>query len=323
MKIYVSLHPRSIGGGSNTFAGLFKKWAKKRGDKIVRNIEQAELAIIVAHLADENELIRGKRKGCRIIHRLDEFFEQNESDARRKKHSKIISLNRHADITVFQSRFVCENVYPHIQPQHYRIIHNGSDPEKFYPGKESGNYIGHVTWGIDTKKRLDLLYEFVRKHPREQFILIGRQKESQYDFDLPNVRAVGKVRRWKLPKYFRMMKFLYYPSEKDPCPNSVVEAILSGVPVCYNDDGGTSELVKGETEQELQEPQTIINGEIEASQVSPEDKICGLPLDGAEAMMKDLEYFRNNCLNRADLHFYKVYEKYHKAGLAELGNSLK
>jgi glycosyltransferase involved in cell wall biosynthesis len=278
----LSVRPKSIGGGSNTFAGLFKKWAKKRGNKIVRNIERADLAIIIAHLADQDDLIRAKQNGCHIIHRLDEYFEENESDARRKKHSKIISLNRHADITVFQSRFVCENVYPHIEPRQYRIIHNGSDPEKFYPAKETGKYIGHVTWGIDSKKRLDLLYEFIGKHPQEQFLLIGRHKESSIDFNLPNVQWVGKVPRRKMPRYYRKMKLLYFPSEKDPCPNTVVEAILSGVPVCYNPDGGTPELVKD----------------------------CGESLDSVDLLRANLQTYRERCFFRKELHFDNVFEQY-------------
>jgi len=315
LKIYLSVRPKSIGGGSNTFSGLFKKWATKQGDKIVRNIEKSELAIIIAHLADEDELARGKKSGCRILHRLDEYFEDNESDTRRKKHAKIINLNRYADVTVFQSRFVCNNVYPHIKPRHYRIIHNGSDPERFYPGRETGKFIGHVTWGIDTKKRLDLLHDFIRKHPREHFLLVGRHKESRYDFDLPNVRAVGKVHRWKMPKYFRMMKFLYFPSEKDPCPNTVIEAILSGIPVCYNDDGGTSELVTGETGFELVESKNNTDGKKQTSRIYWEGKPCGLPLDRVEEMIKHLDYFRNNCTKRTDLHFCGVYKAYLMIGL--------
>lgn len=309
MKIYLSKKPKSFGGGSNTFSWLFKKWAKRKGDKVVRNINKADLAIIIAHLADKNEIAAAKQRGCYIIHRLDEYFEKNEDEFRRDKHEKIIQLNRYADVTVFQSRFVFNNVYPFIKPKNYRIIHNGSDPEQFYPAKETGIYIGHVTWGIDTKKRLDLLYEFIEQHPDEQFLLVGRHKGSPFDFNMPNVRIIGKIRRKKMPKYFRMMKLLYFPSEKDPCPNTVVEAILSGVPVCYNSEGGTSELVKGQP-CNMVEKRREERGVMRVGDELGENKVCGLPLEDVEELLSDLGPFRANCLKREDLHFERVFEEY-------------
>ncbi len=308
MKIYLSKRPKSIGGGSNTFSWLFRKWAKQNGHKICWKIANSDLAIVIAHFGEEDEIRKTKGKGSYIIHRLDEYFEPNEDDARRRKHEKIIQLNRFTDLTVFQSRFVFDNVYPYIKPKKYRIIHNGSDPDLFYPAKEVGRYIGHITWGVDTKKRLDLLYEFIKRHPHETFLLIGRHKESAFDFNLPNVRLIGKVRRGKVPKYFRMMKLLYFPSEKDPCPNAVIEAILSGIPVCYNPDGGTSELVNGLTRNMLD----VREGEnsIERESVVEEHMVCGLPLAHADDMLRNLEPFRVNCLRRKDLHFSTVFDQY-------------
>ena len=310
LKIFLSNRPKSFGGGSNSFSWLFKKWANKKGYKIVRRIKKSDLAIIIAHLADENEIAEAKQKGCYIIHRLDEYFEKNEDEVRRNKHEKIIRLNQYADVTIFQSRFVFNNVYPFIKPKKYCIIHNGGDPEQFYPAKEAGTCIGHVTWGIDTKKRLDLLYEFIKKHPNEQFLLVGRHKESPFDFNLPNVRIIGKVHRKKMPKYFRMMKFLYFPSEKDPCPNTVVESILSGVPVCYNEDGGTAELVTGQAYANESDIKLNNKTERARNEEGGEKMVCGLPLNQADEMMQDLLSFRNNCNARADLHFDRTFEKY-------------
>lgn len=282
MKIYLSIKPKSIGGGSNTFSSLFKTWAGGNGHKIVKSIFRADLAIIIAHLADEKDLLKARNNGCRIVHRLDEYFEKHESEARREKHDKIIRLNKYADLTVFQSEFVFNNVYSYIKPNRYEIIYNGGNQRIFYPAEKPGNFIGHVTWGIDTKKRLDLLYEFIRTHSEDTFLLIGRHKDSEYNFSLPNVKVIGKVRQADLPKYYRMMRCLYFPSEKDPCPNTVIESILCGVPVCYNELGGTVELVRD----------------------------CGLPLNEFQRLSDNHEEFRNRCALRNDLHFDEVASKY-------------
>lgn len=303
MRIYLSIKPRLIGGGSNTFSWNFKRQAKKVGHRIVTHIRKADYAIIIAHLASEAELIAARQRGCRIVHRLDEYFEKKESAVRREKHQQIIDLNRYTDVTVFQSRYVYNNVYPVLQPQNCCIIHNGGDPRKFYPAPGPGRYIGHVTWGVDTKKRLDLLHAFICANPAKRFLLVGRHRESQYDFNLPNVKLVGKVRRWRLPGFFRQMKYLYFPSENDPCPNTVVEAILSGVPVCYNRTGGAIELVTGRGNET---GPAVKDSSAAADTVG----ICGYPLERVEEMESDYSRLRQNCLKRMDLHFSKTLSDY-------------
>ncbi|MCP3924053.1 MAG: glycosyltransferase family 4 protein [Desulfobacterales bacterium] len=295
LKIFISKRPKFFGGGSSTFARLFKEKAIENGHKIVKTIDKADIAIVIAHLTEKKELLKARENGCCIIHRLDEHFEKNEKSDRKVKHEKIIELNKYTDITVFQSNFVYKNVFPIIQPKKYKIIHNGGDPDHFSPAKEIGSFIGHVTWGIDKKKRLDLLHKFIINHPDEQFLLVGRHEESKYNFNLPNVRCIGKIKPNKIQKYFRMMKMLYFPSENDPCPNTAIEAILCGIPVCYNSVGGTIELVN---KQEINQKESCNNVE------------CGLPLDKVEKMLKNIDYYRHNCTLRKDLFFDNVFNSY-------------
>lgn len=290
LNIYLSKRPKVFGGGSSTFVRLFKKWAKNKGHNIVNRMAKADLAIVIAHLAEIKDLKKAVTKHCCIIHRLDEYFENNETGPRKDKHKKIIELNEYADITVFQSQFVFNNVYPFIKPKEYRIIHNGGDPSLFFPGKSDGSFIGHVTWGIGEKKRLDILHDFIETHPEERFLLIGRHKESDFRFDMPNVECIGKVRPEKIPSLFQKMKMLYFPSENDPCPNTVVESILCGVPVCYNPKGGTIELIKG--------------------QKNDQKHISGLSLDRADEMLQNLNVYKENCIRRKDLFFDSVFDAY-------------
>lgn len=282
MNLYISRKPDKKGGGSNTFACNFVLWAKKRGHKIVSNLKDSERAVIIANFGEVSELREAKQQGCYIIHRIDEYFEKNEDAYRMEKHKKIHDLNRFADVTVFQSEFTYHNAYPFLKPRRYEIILNGGDPEMFYPGRQVGRYIGHVTWGIGIKQRLDILHKYIMGSPDERFLLIGRHKESEYNFEFPNVELEGLKKREKIPAEYRKMKMLYYPSQNDPCSNTIIEAILSGVPVCYNEPGGAPELVKD----------------------------CGTTLENAEYMLHNLEEYRSRCLQRNDLHFDKVMEKY-------------
>ena len=129
MKLYIFKSPHSIGGGSNTFSFIFCQYGKKAKHKIVKDIRKADRAIIVAHLGDKKRIATAKKNDCKIIHRLDEYFEADEDDYRRRKHQEIIEINQMADVTVFQIKFVYKNVLPYLSSQNHVIIHHGGDPE--------------------------------------------------------------------------------------------------------------------------------------------------------------------------------------------------
>jgi len=284
IRVFISIRPEQIGGGSNTFAYNLAAWINSHNKyKVVKNILRADKAIIISHVADLVSLRKAKGKGCFIVHRVDEFFEKNVFNYRKKKHSKIIEINKLADVTVYQSDFVYRSVKPHLSCPHYKVIINGADNNLFKPAGESGDYIGHVSWSPNQRKRFDLLYELIAEYPHEKFLLIGNHNKTEYDFlSFPNVKQVGPVNREDLVKHFHMMKMLYLPSENDPCPNTAVEAVLSGVPVCYNEDGGTREIVRD----------------------------CGLPLNKVDDLLHDLALYRRRCFDRQDLHFDQVALKY-------------
>ena len=285
LRIFISIHPKKIGGGSNTFAYNFSRWMNQNRNKVIqeKTIGRADLAIIIAGSMDPEEL-RTVKRNCFVIHRLDEFVEEDETGFRKQKHEKIRELNKLADITVYQSEFVFHNMHPYLgKPAKYEIIHNGGSTDDFFPAEKSGNLIGHVTWGVGEKKRLDILHHLMITNSQVDFLLVGRQNESDYDFsNLPNVQCTGPVKRDDLLKYYHRMQFLLFPSENDPCPNTVIEAMLSGLPVCYNKKGGTVELVKD----------------------------CGVTLDEFSQLVDNVEIYRKRVLKREDLDFHTVGTKY-------------
>ncbi|EKD27463.1 MAG: hypothetical protein ACD_79C00716G0003 [uncultured bacterium] len=284
-KIFISIFPKAKGGGANTFAWNFISWLKKNKNKFnyEKNILKADNAIIIANKIDIDLLKKSKENGCFIIHRLDEHFEENEDEYRKTKHSEIIKINKLADVTVYQSNFVFENVHPYLKPDKYKIVINGALKEIFHPAKNPGEYIGHVSWGIGEKKRYDILYKFIECNPDFQFLLVGNHNKSGFNFgQLKNTKLISAVKRNQIVKYYHKMKILYFPSENDPCPNTVVEAILSGVPVCYNEIGGTREIVKD----------------------------CGASLSHFTELIDSYSKYRENCFHRNDLFFENVANQY-------------
>jgi len=277
---------KGIGGGANTFARNFAKWLTAHRDEFIheRYIRSANLAIVIADKVDEKSLLRAKSNGCFIIHRLDEHVEEREDSNRRRKHELIKKINQLANVTVYQSEFVFRNMHSYLSyPENNTIILNGGDQSQFYPVEAPGSYIGHITWGVGEKKRLDLLYSFIQQHVDQKFLLVGNQERSGYDFKkCSNVRCVGPVRGSRLLKYLHQMKWIYFPSENDPCPNTVVEGLLAGLPVCYNNEGGTRELVRD----------------------------CGLPLERVDEMDQKWEEMRSKAMRRKDLFFDQVARNY-------------
>jgi len=286
VRIYLSRWPEKMGGGSNSFSLNFHKYAKRSGIRVVRKIDDADAAIIIAGRGiSPAELQTARDRGCFVIHRIDEHFGAFTDPNRLKKHEKIADLNRLASITVFQSEFVRQNAQPYLGSERYCVIYNGGDPAKFRMGNFPGSEIGHITWSLLEKKGLKDLHQEIEKRPSEKFRLVGLHQKAislGLDFNRPNALLRGERPHSKMPAEFRKMKILYFPSRDDPCPNTVVEAILSGVPVCYHDSGGTPELVRN----------------------------CGEPLDQFDELLYDLEGYRENCLGRSDLHFDGVFKQY-------------
>jgi glycosyltransferase involved in cell wall biosynthesis len=197
----------------------------------------------------------------------------------------IQSLNRWADVTVYQSEFVRRTAQPVLQAARHVMILNGGNTALFHPGPRPGTDIGHVTWGVIPKKRLDRVHEEILRRPAERFRLVGRHAHADLpgvDFRLPNVLLRGERNRRQMPSEFRQMKVLFFPSENDPCPNTVVEAILCGVPVCYHPSGGTPDIVGD----------------------------CGETLDQFDRLLANLETYRARCLRRQDLHFNEMMSRY-------------
>lgn len=286
INIFISISPSDKGGGPNTFSCNLTNWLKKNMPKynLVHNIKKADKAIVIADKIDIGSLKEAKKRECFIIHRLDEHVESNEDEYRAGKHAFIKEINMYADVTVYQSKFVFENMHPFLgAPEQYEIIYNGANPDEFFPAEKPGKYIGHITWGVGGKKRLDMLYETIIQNPEENFLLVGNHARSNYNFEaLPNVTCTGSVKRQEMISYLHKMKLLFFPSENDPCPNTVVESILAGVPVCFNEIGGTKELVKD----------------------------CGMPFRQYSNMVNNIENYRANCLKRNDLYFEYTAQKY-------------
>lgn len=252
MKILFTLDPyATLGGGSRSFARVLAEALPSEGLAVTFDLDATvDVVLVFAQHATPALLTRHRRRGARVVHRLDERIDRGESWRRRLKHWRIARLNAAADMTVFQSDFVRSNVGPICRAPLSRVIHNGVDSRVFRPDGDRITLTGtpaalHVSWSVSGGKRLDRIGELLAAGPPGLHVYcVGRHAESgQPWLGDPRVTLLGPRDRDEIAALMRSADFLFFPSELDPCPNTPIEAMATGLPCLYHASGGTPEIV--------------------------------------------------------------------------------
>ena len=181
----------------------------------------------------------------RVIQRVDgsarDYGRTDDADARQAR------VNTLADLTIFQSQYgkYATTCKFKIISQDGPIIYNPVDIHSFRPDGQRLELPGqlkvcHVTFSTNPRKGAPSLYAVAQYHPDVDFILIGQYKDPP---PLGNIHLLGRLDRETLPKALRACDVFVTFSENEACPNTVLEALASGLPVLFRDSGGTPELV--------------------------------------------------------------------------------
>jgi glycosyltransferase involved in cell wall biosynthesis len=251
-RVALTLDPyAAAGGGSVSFARVLAEALPALGLEVSLDREApADVVLVFAQHATERLLARHRARGARILHRLDERIDPAETGARRRKHRRLLALNAWADLTVFQSEFVRDNVGPHTGAPASCVIHNAVDPALFGPtgptiALDGEPAVLHVSWSIGDSKRLDRIAELLAVGPGGLRVhCAGRHAETGAAWlSHPRVSVLGPRSRADVAALMRGAHLLFFPSEQEPCPNTPLEAMASGLPVLYHASGGTPELL--------------------------------------------------------------------------------
>lgn len=157
-----------------------------------------------------------------------------------------MEINRLTDCTIFQSEY-CQRIFQEggVMPEHHQVVHNGVDTRLFYPDhrhRPAGKKLKLLcaSWSSNPKKGFAQLAELARLKGVE-VTFIGNWCDS---VDPGFVRLLGVKEGVELAALLRNYDAFVHAAENDPCPNAVLEALSSGLPVLYRNSGGTPELAR-------------------------------------------------------------------------------
>lgn len=238
----------SLGGGASSFYRNLRSYLAAAGIPFTDRLDDDYDALWVnSWVLPYRAVLHARRShpAVRTLHRIDgcglDYGRAAIADLRQAL------VNLLADVTVFQShygKYATTEKY-RVIGQDGPVIHNAVDVERFRPEGERVPLPGrisvcHVTHSTNPKKGAALLYALAGAHPAVDFVLIGRYEAPP---PLPNLHLLGYVDWDMLPKVLRSSSLFLMLAENEACPNVVLEAMASGLPVLYRPSGGTPELV--------------------------------------------------------------------------------
>lgn len=235
-------------GGMFTFMRNFRRWLEGRGLVVIDDpAAPADLILANSWALSYRDLLAAKSRhpALKVLHRIDGSARDYGRDPVADTHQSLV--NALADVTVYQSEYgrrMTHLVQPIIALDG-PVIHNPVDGSRFSPEGEKVDLPGavrvaHVTFSTNPRKGAASLYAVAVANPAIDFFLIGKYVDPPA---APNVHVVGHLTWEHLPAYLRSCHYLVIFSENETCPNVVLEAMASGLPVLYKNSGGIHELV--------------------------------------------------------------------------------
>jgi glycosyltransferase involved in cell wall biosynthesis len=266
----VCIVPKVSSGGMASFRLKFEDGLRKRGIEITYNLgEDSDAILVIAGTRHLLPLWRAKRRGVRIVQRLDGVnwvqrvrWSGPRYTLRAESGNALLSFIRNhlADRVIYQSEFIrgwWEDWYGAARVPG-EVILNGVDLDTYAP--VGRNVIppqppyrmlvveGSLAGGLDTGLRAAVqLAGILSERFPVNLIIAGtidaRSKERfEKESKIP-IEILGVVPREEVPELMRSSHLLFSAEINPPCPNSVIEALACGLPVVGFDTGSLRELV--------------------------------------------------------------------------------
>lgn len=262
-----------IGGGAS-FRNKFETGLRTRNMQVTHDPDDAPDAILVlAGTKNIAPLLRARRRGVRIVQRLDgiNWIHRKRNTgirhfARAEYGNFVLSFirSRIATHIIYQSEFShrwWEDWYGKTHSS-FSVVHNGVDLDTYQPDGAGelpvdryrlliveGNLGGGYDMGLDHAVELAEMLAEKYSFPME-LMVVGKISDDhaarvQARARIPIIWK-GAVPREKIPELDRSAHLLFSADLNAACPNSVIEALACGLPVVSFDTGALNELVIGD-----------------------------------------------------------------------------
>lgn len=276
----ICIVPRVESGGMASFRLKFEDGLRARGIEVTHDLfAGADAALVIAGTRDLLSLWKAKRRGLRILQRLDGInwvqrarWTGPRYHLRAEYGNAVLTLirDRLVDGVVYQSQFIRRWWETWRGPARVpaRVILNGVDLKQYAPEGSSdrpadrarllvveGSLAGGLNTGLYAAARLTSL---LAEHRPVELVVAGAvDRRTQAELlrtagtstslgtGAP-IRFLGLVPRTEIPALDRSAHLLFSAEINPPCPNAVVEALACGLPVLGFDTGALGELVAGD-----------------------------------------------------------------------------
>jgi glycosyltransferase involved in cell wall biosynthesis len=236
-------------GGMYTFVANFIAWLQRTNRPYTQDLEGDYDVLFVNSWVVRPDIVRRlkrERVALRVAHRVDgaaiDYGSNPASDPVQAR------VNLYADVTIFQSKyskFSTREKY-RVIPNDGPVVYNPVDTSLFDVKGTMINLptdtplVACASWSVNERKGTWQIEELAERNPDITFVLCGRFESVS---SRANVVRLGHLSRTQMAEALRSCDVFLNLSENDPCPNVVLEALASGLPVLYRDSGGVPELV--------------------------------------------------------------------------------
>jgi glycosyltransferase involved in cell wall biosynthesis len=211
-------------------------------------------------------LALARRAGAAVVvNQNGVFYPAWYPDGWQRENARMAAAHRHADHVIYQSEF-CRRAalrFLGVEPRAWQVLPNAVDVERFAPrpagtGPCGGQFRFLVTGkiGPSTAYRLWSTLDglaVARRGGLDVALTVAGHLDDAVAAEAARrvaaaglgdaVALAGPFSRAEAPELYRAADAYIITKHNDPCPNVVLEALASGLPVLYSASGGVPELV--------------------------------------------------------------------------------
>jgi glycosyltransferase involved in cell wall biosynthesis len=247
IAVFHEFHTPPYGGGNQFLLALLGE-LRRRGLAVETNRISGDTPACLYNSFnfDFHRLQRFARTGVRMVHRVDgpigAYRGFDDGTDRR-----IVEINRLADVTIVQSRYSLDKHRELGLELHAPVlIPNTADPKIFHPPPVHPALGGRplkviaTSWSANPRKGIDVLQwlDDNLDFDSVQITFAGNMPAA-----FRRIRTIGPLPSEPIAELLRAHDVFLAPSLDDPCSNSLIEGLASGLPAAFRRSGGHPELV--------------------------------------------------------------------------------